>query len=158
MKEKIIKFINRIYFGIYLYTRELDIPVTWGGRKNYYRGHFGSKICALLVMFYANAFLSFIGILGGKPLLTFVKGLPFYKYLYIVLLVGLCLFIIEVTSLEGDKGLSYFEQFDQEPRSTKIKWMIYGALALVLGAILCALGCIGIIGTGFDSSSKFLED
>ena len=142
MKEKIIKLINRIYFGLYLYTRELDIPLKWGGRKDYYRGILGFKLYDLLIMFYANAFISFIGVLGGKPLLTFVKGLPFYKFLYIVLLIFLSLFISRITSLEGDKGLSYFEQFDIEPRSTKIKWMIYGALALVLGAILCALGCI----------------
>ena len=142
MKEKIIKLINRIYFGLYLYTRELDIPLKWGGRKDYYRGILGFKLYDLLVMFYANALLSFAGALGGDSLLELVKGWPFYKPLYIVLLIFLSLFISRITSLEGDKGLSYFEQFDIEPRSTKIKWMIYGALALVLGAILCALGCI----------------
>ena len=150
MKEKVIKLINRIYFGLYLYTKALDIPVSWAGSKDYYRGILRFKLYDLLVMFYANAFISFIGVLGGKPLLTFVKGLPFYKFLYIVLLTCLSLFISRITSLEGDKGLSYFEQFDQEPRSVKIKWMIYGALALILGMIICALGCIAFTFPSFS--------
>lgn len=150
MKEKIIKLISRIYFGLYLYTRALDIPITWAGRKEYYRGHFGSKICGFMVVLYANAFLSLAGVLGGDSLLELVKDWPFYKPLYIILLVSLCLFITEITSLEGDKGLSYFEQFDQEPRSTKVKWMIYGALAMILGMILCALGCIAFTFPSFS--------
>ena len=150
MKEKIIKLINRIYFGLYLYTKALDIPVRWAGSKDYYRGILKFKLYDLLVMLYANALLSFAGALGGDSLLELVKGWPFYKPLYIVLLIFLSLFISRITSLEGDKGLSYFEQFDIEPRSTKIKWMIYGALALVLGAILCALGCIAFTFPSFS--------
>ena len=57
MKEKVIKLINRIYFGLYLYTKALDIPVSWAGSKDYYRGILRFKLYDLLVMFYANAFI-----------------------------------------------------------------------------------------------------
>jgi uncharacterized membrane-anchored protein YitT (DUF2179 family) len=45
-----------------------------------------------------------------------------------------------MTSLEGDKGLTYFEQFDQESRSVKIKWMIIGAFIFFFGIVLFIIG------------------
>ncbi len=140
MKEKIIKYINRIYFGIYLYTRELDIPTYYVGRKDYYRGQLGFKICCLLIMLYTSGFLSIIGAFGGEHFAYLIKGNFIYKSIYIIIIICIYFLLSQITSLEGNKGLAYFEQFDREPRSIKIKWMIIGAFAFLLGIALFILG------------------
>ena len=142
MKEIIVSFINRVYFGIYLYTRELDIPVMYMGRKEYYRGQLGFKICNLMTFLYISGCLSFVGALGGETLLTLIKGNYLYRIMYFTLLIGISFLISQFSSLEGEKGLSYFEQFDQEPRSNKIKWMIISAFVFIIGILLFVLGVI----------------
>ena len=142
MKEIIVSFINRVYFGIYLYTRELDIPVMYMGRKEYYRGQLGFKICNLMTFLYISGCLSFVGALGGETLLTLIKGNYLYRIMYFILLIGISFLISKFSSLEGEKGLSYFEQFDQEPRSNKIKWMIISAFVFIIGILLFVLGVI----------------
>ena len=142
MKEIIVRFINRVYFGIYLYTRELDIPVLYMGRKEYYRGQLGFKICDLMVLLYTSGCLSFAGALGGETLLTLIKGNYLYRILYFILLIGISVLISQLSSFEGEKGLSYFEQFDQEPRSKKIKWMIISAFVFIIGILFFVLGII----------------
>ena len=142
MKEIIVRFINRVYFGIYLYTRELDIPVLYMGRKEYYRGQLWFKICDLMVLLYTSGCLSFAGALGGETLLTLIKGNYLYRIQYFILLIGISVLISQLSSLEGEKGLSYFEQFDQEPRSKKIKWMIISAFVFIIGILFFVLGII----------------
>ena len=142
MKEIIVSFINRVYFGIYLYTRELDIPVMYMGRKEYYRGQLGFKICNLMTFLYISGCLSFVGALGGETLLTLIKGNYLYRIMYFILLIGISFLISQFSSLEGEKGLSYFEQFDQEPRSKKIKWMIISAFVFIIGILFFVLGII----------------
>ena len=140
MKEKLIKYINRIYFGIYLYTRELDIPIYYVGRKDYYRGQLGFKICCLMIMLYASGFLSIIVFLVGEQFAYLIKSNFIYKIIYIILLLCIYFLFSQITSLEGNKGLAYFEQFDQEPHSIKIKWMVIGAFAFILGIAFFILG------------------
>lgn len=142
MKEKIISFINRVYFGIYLYTRELDIPVIYMGRKEYYRGQLGFKICNFMIFLYISGCLSFVGALGGETLLTLIKGNYLYRILYFILLIGIYFLVSQFSSLEGEKGLSYFEMFDKEPRSNKIRWMIISAFVLITGIVIFVLGVI----------------
>lgn len=142
MKEIIVRFINRVYFGIYLYTRELDIPVIYMGRKEYYRGLLGFKICNLMIFLYISGCLSFVGALGGEALLTLIKGNYLYRIMYFILLIGISFLISQFSSLEGEKGLSYFELFDQEPRFNKIKWMIISAFVFIIGILFFVLGVI----------------
>ena len=142
MKEIIVSFINRVYFGIYLYTRELDIPVMYMGRKEYYRGQLGFKICNLMTFLYISGCLSFVGALGGETLLTLIKGNYLYRIMYFILLIGISFLISQFSSLEGEKGLSYFELFDQEPRFNKIKWMIISAFVFIIGILFFVLGVI----------------
>ena len=140
MKEKIIKFANRIYFGIYLCTRELDIPVIYMGRKDYYRGLLGFNICCLLIMFYVIGCISLIGSLGGEYLLTLIKGNFLYKLIYFVLLIVFYFLFSEYTSLEKEKGLKYFEEFDQEPRSKKMRWLLFSIFVFIVGFLFFLFG------------------
>ena len=142
MKEKIVRFINRVYFGIYLYTRELDIPVTYMGRKDYYRGQLAFKICNIMIFLYTSGCLSFVGALNGETLLTLIKGNYLYRIMYFILLIGIYFLVSQFSSLEGEKGLSYFEMFYQEPRSNKIKWMIISAFVFIIGILFFVLGVI----------------
>lgn len=150
MKEKIIKFINQIYFGIYLCTGDALPPTMYKGRKTYLHSFWGNKLCFIMILFYVSSIVSLAVYCLGNNVAQLVYRDFEYRLIYIFLVIGISILISRITSLEGDKGLSYFEQFDQEPRSVKIKWMIYGALALILGMIICALGCIAFTFPSFS--------
>ena len=140
MNERLIKFINRIYFGIYLYTRGLDIPITYVGRKNYYRGQLGFKLCCFMVLLYVDGCMALLCYLLRFISPFFINNSSTFKTVYFFLFITIYFIITQMTSLEGDKGLTYFEQFDQEYRSVKIKWMIIGAFIFFFGIVLFIIG------------------
>ena len=91
-------------------------------------------------MLYASGFLSIIVFLVGEQFAYLIKSNFIYKIIYIILLLCIYFLFSQITSLEGNKGLAYFEQFDQEPHSIKIKWMVIGAFAFILGIAFFILG------------------
>lgn len=142
MKEKIIKFINQIYFGIYLCTGEALPPTIYKGRKTYLHSFWGNKLCFIMILFYVSNIVSLAVYCLGNNIAHLVYRNFEYRLIYSFLVIGISLLIGRITSLEGEKGLSYFETFIAWPRSTKIKWEIYSVLAFIVGAIFCTLGIV----------------
>ena len=142
MKEKIIKFINQIYFGIYLCTGEALPPTMYKGRKTYLHSFWGNKLCSIMILFYVSSIVSLAVYCLGNNIAYLVYRDFEYRLIYSFLVIGISLLIGRITSLEGEKGLSYFVTFIAWPRSTKIKWEIYSVLAFIVGAIFCTLGIV----------------
>jgi hypothetical protein len=140
MKEKLLELINHIYFGIYSYTGEAFYATFQNGRRQYYQGFWGMKLCYIMVFLYACGFVSFIGYLIGCYVLKIVNSFLVYKLIHIFLIIYVSLIISKYTSLGREKGLSLFEQFTLTPKISKIKWMIIGAIFFFLGIVFFAIG------------------
>lgn len=140
MKERLLKLVNHIYFGIYLYPGEAFYPIFLDGERTYYKGFWGFKFCYIMVFLYAYGILSVLGHFMGEKIAYFVSSSFVYKLVFIIITIGLTFIIERITSLGGKKGLNYFEQFTKEPRFEKIKWMIVGAVAFIVGIGLFIIG------------------
>ena len=136
MKDKILKTVNHIYFGVYLYTGEAFYPTFHNGERFYYQGYWGFKLCYVMVLLYACAVVSLGKYCIGESVPCFVN----HGIVDIILVLGTCFIIAKITSLGGKKGLLYFEQFTREPHLCKIKWMIISAFVFLLGIILFIIG------------------
>lgn len=140
MKDKILRVINHIYYGVYLYSGEAFYPQFYNGERTYYQGFWGFKFCYVMVFLYAFSAASFIGYCMGEDVLRFINSRFIFKLLYIFFVIGLSFVIVKATSLGGKKGLSFFEQFIKDSCSERIKWMILGALCFIMGIMLSFYG------------------
>lgn len=142
MKENIIKFMNQVYFGIYHFAGEALPPTLYKGRKTYLHSFWGYRLCCFMIFLYTLSIVSLVIFCLGESIVNLVYRDFGCRLIYFLFILGISFLIERITSLAGAKGLSYFETFIAWPRSTKIKWMIYGLLALIVSAILYALECI----------------
>lgn len=142
MKEKIIKIINYIYFGIYLYTGEAFYTIFQNGQRNYYQGFWGFKLCYIMVFLYSYGLVSFFSYLIGNSVLQIINGSFLYKLIYLFIICFTSMIISRYTSLGGKEGLELFEQYFLISKIKKIKWMIIGAFAFLLGIVFLILGLI----------------
>ena len=58
MKEIILKIVCHIYYGVYLYTGEAFYPTFHNGKRSYYQGFWGFKLCYVMVFLYTYGAVS----------------------------------------------------------------------------------------------------
>ena len=138
MKETILKTVCHIYYGVYLYTGEAFYSSFHNGKKSYYQGFWGFKLCYVMVFLYTYGTVS----LGRYCMGEYAPRFFYHAIVNIIIVSSLSLIIAKTTSLGGEKGLLYFEQFARGSRSCKIKWMIISAFVFIMGVFLFILGGI----------------
>ena len=142
MKDKLVRLINHIYFGVYQYTGEAFYPTFQMGRRYYHRGFWGMKLCHVMVFLFVFGIISIIGRFILNPFIHVVRIDLTYRLLFLPVTIACYLLIVRITSLDREEGLAYFEQFYKETRSEKVKWMIIGAVTFLVGVVLFVLGAL----------------